>query len=166
MDLKRWLLVHMALPVGHSLKGNVTPNLWQCGFCHAAQETAKHGLWSCPLAQQVWNKVLSLFLTINVGCRFSWGSAMWGVLHSILMLYEENDVHEAMAIHNRILILVSPFQQPRKQVRSVQIWKTVTSVTLWALWKCRCNRLYDVANLRLLDVLLEIWENLLAVVRG
>ena len=166
MDLKRWLLVHMALPVGHSLKGNVTPNLWQCGFCHAAQETAKHGLWSCPLAQQVWNKVLSLFLTINVGCRFSWGSAMWGVLHSSLMLYEADDIHEAMMVHNRRLILVSPFQQPRKQVRSVQVWKTVTMVTLWALWKCRCNRLYDVANLRLLDVLLEIWENLLAVVRG
>ena len=91
---------------------------------------------------------------------------MWGVLHSSLMLYEADDIHEAMMVHNRRLILVSPFQQPRKQVRSVQVWKTVTMVTLWALWKCRCNRLYDVANLRLLDVLLEIWENLLAVVRG
>ena len=66
--------------------------------------------------QQVWNKVLSLFLTINVGCLFSWGSAMWGVLHSSLMLYEANDVQEAMMVQNRILILVSPFQQPRKQV--------------------------------------------------
>ena len=27
--LFRWLLVHMALPVGHALKGNVTPNLRQ-----------------------------------------------------------------------------------------------------------------------------------------
>ena len=38
---------------------------------------------------------MSLFLTINVGCLFSWGSMMWGVLHSSLMLYEANDVHEA-----------------------------------------------------------------------
>ena len=51
-------------------------------------------------------------------------------------------------------------------MQSVQIWKTVSTVMLRALWKCRCNRLYDAANIHLLDVLLEIWENLLAVVRG
>ena len=56
---------YIALPVGHSLKGKVTPNLWQCGFCQEAQETTKHVLWSCPFAQQVWNKVMSLSLTIN-----------------------------------------------------------------------------------------------------
>ena len=150
---------YIALPVGHSLKGKVTPNLWQCGFCQEAQETTKHVLWSCPFAQQVWNKVMSLFLTINVDCLFSWGSMMWGVLHSNLMLYEANDVHEAMTIHNRILILVGPFRQPRKQVRSVQIWKIVTTLTLWALWKYRCNRLYDMTDIHLSDVLLEIWEN-------
>ena len=29
---------------------------------------------------------------------------MWGVLHSSLMLYEANDVQEAMMVHNRRLI--------------------------------------------------------------
>ena len=71
-----------------------------------------------------------------------------------------------MTIHNRRLILVSPFQQPQKQVRSIQIWRTITTITLWALWKCRCTRLYDAAYIHLSDVLLEIWENLLEVVRG
>ena len=47
--LFRWLLVHTTLLVGHSLKGNVTPNLRQCGFCHELWEIAKHTLWSCPL---------------------------------------------------------------------------------------------------------------------
>ena len=51
----------------------------------------------------------------------------------IFMLYEANDVHEAMTVHNRILISVNQFWQPRKQVRSVQIWKTVTTVMLWVL---------------------------------
>ena len=162
----RWLLVHMALPVDHSLKGNATPNLQQCGFCHEAQETTKHVLWSCPFAQKVWNKVMSLFQTIYASCLFSWGSMMWGELHSNLMLYEANNVHEAMTIHNRRLILVSPFQQPRKQVRLVQIWKTVTTTMLWVLWKYRCNRLYDTVDIYLSDVLLEIWGNLLAVVCG
>ena len=41
----------------------------------------------------------------------------------------------------------------------------MTTVTLWALWKCQCNRLYDAVDIRLSDVLLEIQENLLAVVR-
>ena len=59
-----------------------------CGFFYATQETTKHALWSCLVAQQVWNKVLSLFLMINVGCLFSWGATMWRVLRSILMLYE------------------------------------------------------------------------------
>ena len=42
--LFRWLLVHVALPVGQSLKGNVVPNLRQCGFCYAPQEITKHAL--------------------------------------------------------------------------------------------------------------------------
>ena len=42
----------------------------------------------------------------------------------------------------------------------------MTTITLWALWKCRCNQLYDATNLGLSYVLLEIWEKLLAVVRG
>ena len=164
--LFRWLLVHAALPVGQTLKGNVAQNLRQCGFCYATSETTKHALWSCPLAQQVWNKVLSLFLTINVGCLFSWGAAVWGILHSSLMLYEADDVQEAMTVHNRRLISVTPFQQPRKQMRSVQIWKTVTTITLWVLWKCRCSRLYDAAKFGIPEVLFEIWETLLTVVRG
>ena len=82
-----------------------------------------------------------------------------------LMLYEANDVQEAMMVQNRRLILVNPFQQPRKQVQSAQIWKTMTTIMLWALWKCRCNRLYDATDQRLLAVfLLEIWENLMAIV--
>ena len=51
--LFRWPLVHVALPVDHSLKRNIAPNLLQRGFCYTAQETTKHVLWSCPLAQKV-----------------------------------------------------------------------------------------------------------------
>ena len=133
------------------------------------------GLDTMKRTQLVWNhnwnhkptkKCGLIHLTIDVGCLFSWGLTMWGALHSSLMLYEANDVQEAMMVHNRILILVSPFQQPRKQVWSVQIWKTMTTITLWALWKCRCNRRYDATYQCLLDVLHEIWENLVAIVRG
>ena len=44
--------------------------------------------------------------------------------------------------------------------------KTMTTITLWALWKCRCNWRYDAIYQCLSDVLREIWENLVAVVRG
>ena len=88
------------------------------------------------------------------------GGQRCGVLHSSPMLYEVNDVHEAMSINNRILVLVSPFQQPRKHVWPIQIWKTMNTITLWH------NRLCDATNIHLSYVLLEIWENLLVVVRG
>ena len=48
----------------------------------------------------------------------------------------------------------------------VQILKTVSTIILWVLWKYRCNRLYDGVDIHLSDVLFELWENLLAVVRG
>ena len=70
------------------------------------------------------------------------------------------------AVHNRRLILVSPFQQPRMQMQPCQIWKTVTTITLWALWKYWCNRLYDAVDIHLSNVLFEIWENLLAIING
>ena len=58
-------------------------------------------------------------------------------------------------------------RSPRKQLQYVQVWNMATTITLWALWKCRCNQLlYDALDQRLSDVLLEISENLLAVVRG
>ena len=119
------------------MKGNVATVLRECCYCGYLQETTKHALWSCSLAQQVWNKVLSLFLTINEGYLFSWGSTVWGVLHSSLMLYEADDAPEAMTV--RHLIIVSPFQQPRKQMHVAH----VSTITLWILWKYHCKRRYD-----------------------
>ena len=76
--LFRWLLLHATLPVDQSLKGDVATILRQCCYCGDMQETTKHALWSYSLAHHVWNKVPSLFLTINGGCRFPWGSTIWG----------------------------------------------------------------------------------------
>ena len=82
------------------------------------------------------------------------------------MLYEADDFHEARMVQHGRLILVSPFQQPRKHVWYVHVRKIVSTVMLWVLWKCRCSRLYDATNRGPSYVLLEIWETLLTVVRG
>ena len=47
--LFRWLLLHATL--GQSLKGDVATSLRQCCYCGDMQETTKHALWSCSLAQ-------------------------------------------------------------------------------------------------------------------
>ena len=81
-------------------------------------------------------------------------------------MYEADDAIEAKTIANRHLISVCPFQQPRKQMRAAQVWKTVSTVTLWTLWKYQCKRRYDSITPLLSDILLELWDNLLAIVRG
>ena len=77
------------------------------------------------------------------------------------MFYEADNVEEAMMVYNRRFILVSPLQQPRKQVRSVQVQKIVTTVTYGLFGNV--NRLYDAVDQHLLDVLLEISKNLMSV---
>ena len=89
-----------------------------------------------------------------------------GVLHSSLLLHEADDALEAKTVINRHLISVSPFQQPRKQMHATQVWKTVSTARLWTLWKYQCKRRYDSIAPLLSDILLELWDNLLAVVRG
>ena len=73
---------------------------------------------------------------------------------------------EAMTVINRHLISVSPFQQPGKQMCATHVWKTVSKVTLWILWKYRCKRRYDSIISLLSDILPELWESLLDIVRG
>ena len=101
-------------------------------------------------------------MTINAGCLFSWGSTIWGVLHSSLLLYEVDDAPEATTVINRHLIIVSPFQQPRKQMRATHVWKIVSTITLWILWMYHCKRRYDSIIPLLSYILLELWKSLLA----
>ena len=68
---------------------------------------------------------------------------MMPLLHSSLLLYEVDDALEAMAVINKHLIIVSPFQQPRKQMHAAHVWKIVSIVTLWILWKYCRKRLYE-----------------------
>ena len=125
------------------MKGNVAIVLRQCYYCSELHETTKHALLSYSLAQHVWNIAISLFLTINAVFLFSWGSTVFGVLHSNLLLYKVDDAPKAMTVINQHLILVPPFQQPRKQLYATHVWKTVSTVTLWILWKYHCKRRYD-----------------------
>ena len=106
------------------------------------------------------------FMTINAGCLFSQGSTVWGVLHFSHLLYEAYDAPEAMTVINRHLITISPFQQPRKQVRATHVWKIVSTITLWILWKYRCKRRYNSIIPLLSHILSELWGSLLAVVLG
>ena len=77
----------------------------------------------------------------------------------ILILYEADDALEDKTIINRHLISVSPSQQPWKQMRATHVWKTVSTITLWTLWKYRCKRQYNSIIPFLLDVFPELWES-------
>ena len=55
---------------------------------------------------------------------------MMPLLHSSLLLYEVDDALEAMAVINKHLIIVSPFQQPRKRMCAAHVWKTLPTIYL------------------------------------
>ena len=58
------------------------------------------------------------------------------------------------------------FGDKSKQMRAAHVWKIVSTITLWILWKYRCKRLYDSISPLLSDILPELWGSLLVVVRG
>ena len=63
-------------------------------------------------------------------------------------------------------IPISPFQQPRKQMRATHVWKIMSTITLWILWKYRFKRRHESIIPLLSDILPEFWGSLLALVLG
>lgn len=50
-----WLLAHKGTAVGVWLTYSE-----MCPCCGLAQETQRHCIWDCPVAQQVWGRILRL----------------------------------------------------------------------------------------------------------
>lgn len=61
----QWMVAHRAIAVGTWLSYGGRP--LDCFGCGHPQETQRHCLWDCPLAQQVWRRILRLHSYLGVG---------------------------------------------------------------------------------------------------
>ena len=98
-------------------------------------ESIKHVLWSCPKIMQVWKRVLRLLILIQANCVITWGAARWGILEGNWLLYEKDDIMETFYIVPPHIQMVQPFLFDRLQFRDDIIWKTISSILMWVIWK-------------------------------
>lgn len=54
----QWLVAHRAIAVGTWLSFGGRP--LDCSGCGHPQESQRHCLWDCPLAQQIWQRILRI----------------------------------------------------------------------------------------------------------
>ena len=109
-------------------------------------ESIKHVLWSCPKIMQIWQRVLRLLILIHANCVVTWGAVRWGILEGQLLLYEKEDIVEAFYIVPPLIQMVQPFISDNLQFRDDIIWKTITSILMWVIWKAQCTSIFDNAT--------------------
>ena len=87
---------------------------------------------------QVWQRVLRLLILIHANRVITWGAVRWGILEGQL-LYEKEDIVEAFHIVPPHIHMVQHFLIDSLQFRDDIIWKTISSIPMWVIWKTRCD---------------------------
>ena len=105
-------------------------------------EPIKCLLWSCPEITQVWKRVLRLMVLIHANFVITWGGVKWYILERQLLLYEKEDIVESFHIVLPLVQMVQPFLFDKLQIRDGIIWKTISSILIWAIWKWRCTSVH------------------------
>ena len=65
----------------------------------------------------------------------TWSVVRWGILEGPLVLYEKEDIVEACHIVPPLVQMVQPFLFDKLQIRDDIIWKTISSILIWTIWK-------------------------------
>ena len=137
-----WLVAHRAIAVG----------VWRacggedqaCASC-GQQETQRHCLWDCEAAQQIWLRLLRLFLA-EEGRRFTWGAAAWGSCSTMAGSYEASTEEVCLQIQ-RGRVLVAPRTLEELAVDDGEEcdlrWELISSLSLWFVWRAWCRRIFE-----------------------
>ena len=59
-------------------------------------ETAKHYLWSCYFAMEIWKRTVTLLLPV-------YPRALWPVVQDKTMVYEQEDVADALGTRHGLM---------------------------------------------------------------
>ena len=55
------------------------------------------------------------------------------------MLYEKEDIMKVFHIVPPFIQMVQPFQFDKLQIKDDIIWKIISSILIWVIWKARCH---------------------------
>ena len=137
-----------------------------CPFCTNLIETAKHCLWSCGFAMDIWKRSIKLFTPVYPRAMYTWGAVLWAVVHDKPMVYEQEDVADAIVMRHGLMEKKLIPLNPQIQTDKPQIWQLVSSITIWYIWKARCLKVFQNVIERPTQIISGIWIEIVHNLRG
>ena len=62
--------------------------------------------------------------------------------------------------------MVQPFRFDRLQIRDDIIWKTISSILMWVIWKAQCKSVFDNVPHDAFVIIVEFWLLLIHTLCG
>ena len=59
-----------------------------CPFRTNLIKIAKHCLWSCGFAMEIWKRIIKLLTPVYLRVVYTWGAVLWAVLRDKPMVQE------------------------------------------------------------------------------
>ena len=71
------------------------------------------------------------------------GAVLWAVLQGQPMLYEQEDVADALSMRHGLMQKTIIPLNPQIETGKPEIWQLITSITIWYIWKARCLKVFQ-----------------------
>jgi hypothetical protein len=168
LTIFQWLIVHRSVAVGTWLsKAGHNPS---CKLCGHEQETQYHCLWGCINAQQIWKRILRIFIYQGEEGLLTWGSAAWSSFDPDVMTYD-SDMHSQAFYLDRsarriLTIPLHPFSSQECKDSFFPLWELLSVSTMWVIWKSRCAKIFDNKSTPPVDAVKEIWSIIIHTLKG
>ena len=156
----QWLVAHRGVAVGTWLQFGGRPP--DCTGCGHPQESQRHCLWDCPLAQQVWTRLLRL----ASGEYFTWGAVAWGTLAGCALGYETEADSRALRGQQLEVVPCPDFSSRECSLDRDQRWELISSLGMWFVWRARCRRIFEGRTVPAAETVRDFWVELIHTLRG
>ena len=161
----QWLVAHRGVAVGTWLRfGGLPPDCTGCGYF---AESQRHCLWDCPLAQQIWIRILRLLP--REGQLFTWGAVSWGSLTGPGVGYETEVDSVVLQCQRQLFVRVDPpfaFPLDGGGENRDPHWELISSLALWFVWRARCRRVFEDRVVPPAETIRDFWLELIHTLRG
>ena len=117
--------------------------------------------------KQLWSMLFLLLSQHYYHSIFWWGEVLWGVLHGDVMKYESRHAsHVFHFSHGHLYLTSFPYCIQRFRIENMVIWRTITPLAFWIIWKARCDAVFNNAHIHLRTMLIEFWLLVVHTLRG